>query len=357
MKVLFSGGGTLGPVTPLLSIRDTLRKEFPQAAFFWIGTKNGPEQAVVSAAGITSVPIASGKFRRYVSFLNVVDLGKVIVGFFQSLRFLWREDPQICISAGGFVSVPVHVAAWLLGIPTWVHAQDRRLGLTIKLLAPLATLVTVALPENVSRLPKRKTRLLGNPVRSDLFSGSRDRAVERFHLERDLPTVFVTGGGTGSLAVNTMITEAVPHLAGACQILHTTGRNRSEAAAAQVSELFPHYHAYEFFQDEMNDAYATAAVVVARGGFGTLSEVAALQKPVIFIPKPGAQEENVAWLAERGAAVVLDERVATGYHLAAEIKKLLAEPERSARMGRALQTLVPHARAEDIVAAFRSVIP
>jgi UDP-N-acetylglucosamine--N-acetylmuramyl-(pentapeptide) pyrophosphoryl-undecaprenol N-acetylglucosamine transferase len=357
MKILLSGGGTLGPVTPLLAMREAIAAAYPDASFVWVGTRRGPERRLVEAAGIRFYPIASGKLRRYASVSTVTDITRVFAGFFQSLRILWRENPDICITAGGFVSVPVHIAAWLLGITAWVHTQDVKIGLAIKLMAPTASLITAALRENVSRFPKHKTLWLGNPIRAALFAGSRESAIRRFRLNPVLPVVFVTGGGTGSARVNAIVAEAVPHLSGECQIIHLSGTDRNEDASHQAAALFPDYRVYAFFGDEMKDAYAAAAVVVSRAGFGTLGEIAAFGVPAILLPKPGHQEENAKFFAEHRAAVVLDERIATGYHLAAEIKKVLYAPDASQRMAGQLAALLPRADAAAIQDALRRILP
>ena len=145
MKILFSGGGTLGPVTPLLAIHDMVTEAHPNATFFWLGNKLGPEKMTIEKFDIPFHTISSGKLRRYISFWNVIDIIRIIIGFFQSIKILWKEKPDVCISAGGFVSVPVHAAAWLLGIPTWVHQQDVVIGLANKLMAPSARVITTAL--------------------------------------------------------------------------------------------------------------------------------------------------------------------------------------------------------------------
>ena len=132
MKVVFSGGGTLGPVTPLLAIKQIIQEEFPETSFVWLGTKNGPEKILVEKENILFSVLNTGKFRRYISFWNIIDIFKIIGAFFHSLYFIWREEPDVCISAGGFTSVPLHWAAWIFGVPTWVHQQDVKVGMAIK---------------------------------------------------------------------------------------------------------------------------------------------------------------------------------------------------------------------------------
>ncbi len=325
MKILFSGGATLGPVTPLLAIRDSLQEKYPDASYVWIGTKRGPEREIVSRNHIPYYSIQSGKFRRYLSPLNIIDVFRIIIGFFQAFRILWKEYPDICISAGGFVSVPVHIAAWFLGIPTWIHQQDVGVGFANRLMVPCARVITTSLKELTNKFPKRKTIWLGNPVRSEIFEGQKKRAQKLFGLSGKLPVVLVLGGGTGSLKVNQLIVEAVPHLKGHAELIHLSGRERPQEMVTRTSQLFPYYHLYQFLDAEMKDAYAAADIIICRGGFGTLTEAAALKKPCIIIPKPGHQVENVRLLERRGAAVLINELTSDGLYTAKKVRELLSD--------------------------------
>ncbi len=348
MNIIFSGGGTLGPVTPLLAIHETIKKSYPHSKFLWVGTARGPERTLVEKEGVRFVSLSAGKFRRYVSLWNITDLLRIIVGFFQSLRLLIKESPDLCISAGGFVSVPVHWAAWLLGIPTWIHQQDVRPGLANKLMAPMATVITTTLEESVSLFSANKTLWLGNPVRKELCMGDIRRAKKLFNVSGDLPIVFATGGGTGSMRVNQLVVQAVQHLSGTCEVIHLSGKERPQELVERAVQHFDYYQVHQFFTHEMKDAYAIASLVISRGGFGTLSEIAALGKPAILIPKPGHQEDNVRFLAEAGAVILVDETLSDGNRLAKIIKDVLADSERMIQMGRRLQEKLPIADEEQI---------
>ncbi|PIT86204.1 MAG: UDP-N-acetylglucosamine--N-acetylmuramyl-(pentapeptide) pyrophosphoryl-undecaprenol N-acetylglucosamine transferase [Candidatus Magasanikbacteria bacterium CG10_big_fil_rev_8_21_14_0_10_43_6] len=356
MKIIFSGGGTLGPVTPLLALHEMIAEEYTNASWYWVGTKRGPERELVEAKGIPFRTLSSGKFRRYISFWNVIDIFRVGIGFFQSVHFLWKENPDICISAGGFISVPVHWAAWLLGIPTWVHQQDVRVGLANKLMAPCATVVTTSLKGQVALFSKKKAVWLGNAVRREVFAGTKKEGLKRFALDGTLPVLFVTGGGTGSMRVNQLIVEAVQHLDGICQIIHLTGKERPQELIAPTDRQFSYYHPFVFFTEEMKDAYAVADLVISRGGFGTITEIAALGKPAILIPKPGHQEENVRMLRDADAVMVIDEQTSNGNHLARAIKEFFADAERASAMGKRLQGLLPPAKKSDALDILEKVL-
>jgi len=356
MKILFSGGGTLGPVTPLLAIWDMVRDDYSDVTAVWVGTKKGPEKLLVEEKGMLFFVIPSGKLRRYFSPFNIIDIGKIIGGFFASLRLLLSERPDVCISAGGFTSVPVHMAAWLLGIPTWIHQQDVVPGLSNKVMAPMATTITTALEDGKAYFSKKKTTWLGNPIRKDLFEGSKERAQTLFHLDSNLPVVFVTGGGTGSQRVNQLVVEAVQHLKSHAQVIHLTGKERPQELVQRAVKHFDYYQIHQFFTEEMKDAYAVADVIISRGGFGTISEIAALGKPSILIPKPGHQENNVQFLAKANASIVLDERMGDGNLLAKTIRELLESDQYKQQLGTAIQKLLPPATKKDVMEIFNRLV-
>lgn len=356
MKIILSGGGTLGPVTPLLAMHEMINGAYPDADFVWVGTKRGPERMLVEKAEIPFITLSSGKFRRYISWWNIIDIARIVIGFFQSLVIIWKEAPDLCISAGGFISVPLHSAAWLLGIPAWIHQQDVKIGLANRLMAPCAKKITTALQINQKQFSKKKTEWLGNPVRAEIFEGNKDDARTFFQLDPDMPVVFATGGGTGSLRVNQLMIEALPELEGACQIIHLCGTERPHELIAEAAKSFPYYHVYDFLTHEMKDAYAVADIVISRGGFGTLTEAAALGKPAIIIPKPGHQEENVAFLEREGAIIFVDETTADGLHLAHTIKELLTNKVRRERLGSALHHLLPRAKGERVIEIVQELV-
>ena len=349
MKIIFSGGGTLGPVTPLLAIHNIVKKEHKDATFLWVGTKKGPEQQLVTTANIPFISIASGKFRRYLSLKNILDIFKLKIGFLQSCKIMWKENPDLCISAGGFVSVPLHMAAWVFGVPTWIHQQDVDTGLANKVMTPFASKITTALEQNVVKFPKKKTTWLGNPVRRDILSGTKKQAQKLFKLDSNLPVLFATGGGTGSLRVNQLIVQASQHLEGVCQIIHLSGKDRPQELVNNANKHLDYYQVHQFFTNEMKQAYAAADIIISRGGFGTITEIAALGKPAILIPKPGHQEDNVQLLQKTKAVILVNEETADGNYLAKIIKELLADTTKRKHMGNTLNQILPIAKKDDIL--------
>ena len=290
MKILFSGGGTLGSVTPLMAIKDMLDGD--DFEFSWIGTKDGPEKRLVKQENINFRSISSGKLRRYWSLKNFTDLFRFVFGLFQSFLILRQEKPDVCITTGGYVSVPVHIAAWILGIKSWVHQQDVQPGWANRIMAKFATKVTTATQDSIKYFPKDKTECIGNPVRKEIYSGSKDRAREVFNLREDRPVIFVVGGGTGAREINNLIGENIEGLVDLAQIIHITGPERDDSKAKKLEQEYQDYHTYKFLDEEMKHVYAVADLVICRAGFGTLTELVALKKPAILVPKEGHQEKN-----------------------------------------------------------------
>ncbi len=356
MKILFSGGGTLGPVVPLLAVAEVYKKHSSQAEFFWVGTERGPERDLVVEYGIPFFTIMSGKLRRYMSVWNFVDVFKIITAFFQSLFLLWQKKPDVVISAGGFVSVPLHLAAFALGIPAWVHQQDAQVGLANKIMSYTAKKITTALRNTQFSFPDYKTEWIGNPVRS-LSVSDVDAARGKFGIPAGAKVILAMGGGTGSAKINKLVFEALPNWSRDWHVIHLVGRDRPREIQENAVRVFPNYHVYQFLKEDMKDAYVIADVVVARAGFGTITELAALSKAAIILPMSDThQEVNAKLLAENSAAIVLDERADTGLKLARIVADLLASEEYRTSLGKQLRKTLPPAESVKIIEIVESLV-
>lgn len=336
MKAVFAGGGTLGSVTPLLAAARAWRELAPGHEAHWIGTTFGPEGRLVVEAGAIFHAVSSGRLRRYFDWRNFTDLFRIAAGFFQSLSLLGLIRPAVVVSAGGFVAVPVVWAAWCRRIPVHIHQMDIRPGLANKLAAPFASSASVAFEKSVRDFPKLKPIWTGNPIRSELFAGSRAEARRRFGLNDRLPTVLVLGGGTGATNLNRLVVGALPSLAGQAQVLHLTGQGK----AMSVDRPPATYHQVEFLTHEMRHAYAAADLVVSRAGMGALTEIAALGLPAVIVPMSAShQEENAAFFARETGAPVMDERQIQPAGFAAQLLLLLRDRGRLAALGHRLGQL------------------
>ncbi len=349
MKIMFSGGGTLGPVVPLLAIAETCKRYNAQTEFVWVGTQHGPEKDLVAEYDIPFISIMSGKLRRYISLWNIFDIFKIIFGFLQSLFVLWQQKPDMLITAGGFVSVPLHYAAFALGIPTWVHQQDAQVGLANKLMSYVAQVVTTALRDTQKYFSENKTIWMGNPVR-DLHPDDFLQSRHIFNIPEQAPVILAMGGGTGSATVNKLVVEALPAWPRNWHVIHLVGRERPKDLQENATKVFPNYHVYPFLKSEMKDAYAIADVVITRAGFGSLTELASLGKASIVLPMAGThQEVNARLLAQQKAVIVMDERMDSGLKLARLAADLIDLPETRSYLGDRLRTVLPPAEPKQIM--------
>lgn len=325
----------MGPVTPLLAVVEELRARSAAIDFFWIATRRGIEVPIIKKAGIEVYEISAGKWRRGLALKNIFDIGNTVRGWWQARKILKEIRPQVVVTAGGFVSVPVHLAAWTLGIPALVHQQDVTPGLANRLLAPFARRVIVSLPEERQFFSAKKTLVVGNPVRMAIGTIDHDAATEHFHLDSARATVLVFGGGGGSLVLNDVVSDMVEQVEGQFQILHITGRNR----ATKIIEA-PYYRMYPMLVSEMAEAYAAADIVVARAGFNTLTELAVLGKPAVIVPMQHShQEANARYFEARGAVRVLSESTLTADRLIDVVRELLTDPDIYKAMSEALTGL------------------
>lgn len=341
--IIFTGGGTGGSVTPLLAVIEELVKDDEPVEFIFIGTTTGPENELIKsflAGPLKFIPISSGKWRRYFSFLNFTDSFKIIKGFFQAIKILNQYRPSLVVSAGSFVSVPVVLAAALKKIPVMIHQQDVRPGLANKLMAPFARVISVTFEKSLLDYGPRAI-LVGNPIKdlSD-YKNKVTLVKEKYHLNSIQPLVLVIGGGTGSKALNDLIFEAAATLNDFCQLVILTGRGKKPVA----SELSPqaNYQVFEFLpHEEVLSLMAAADLVISRCGLGVLTELAALNKSAILLPLPHShQEDNAALFEKAAAAVVLDQNNLRADDLSKTIKNILADQNKKEKLSQRMSQII-----------------
>jgi UDP-N-acetylglucosamine--N-acetylmuramyl-(pentapeptide) pyrophosphoryl-undecaprenol N-acetylglucosamine transferase len=357
-KIMFSGGGSGGSVTPLLAVAEKLLAADATPAgvkleLLFVGTYTGPEQKMVAAFNprIKFIPLISGKFRRYFSFANFLDIFKISAAFFQSFILLTRVKPAIVISAGSFVSVPLVWAAVLKKIPILIHQQDVRPGLANKLMAPYARAVTVTFENSLGDYGA-KAVWTGNPL-SDVekYREEISGVKAKYELETDLPLLFITGGGTGAAALNELVLQALPLLTDFCQLIHLTGKGKLSVAMTEAAAKNSRYQVREFLpNEEVLSLMAAANVVISRCGIATLTELAALSKPAILIPMPDThQEDNAAVFAMNNAAVVLNQIELTPEKLAAEIRNILNDAGRREKLQNNINKIIKRGATENFI--------
>lgn len=351
MKFLLSGGGTGGSVTPLIAIREELLAKDQTADFLWVGTKNGVEEKIVKNEKIKYKIISCGKLRRYFSFQNFIDPVRILIGFFQSLWIILVFKPDIILTAGSFVAVPVVWAGWILRIPVLIHQQDVQVGLANKLMAPFATIITVSLKESCDKLKKynrgKKIYFTGNAIRRNILSGvNKGSILKKYNITNDLPIVLVLGGGTGAAALNKIVVQVLPELLQFCQVLHITGSTRNFIYPDLSHDSG--YHSYVFL-DAIEEVLNIADLVVSRCGAGFYSELAVLGKPTIFIPLPDThQVENAKYFQFNNAAIMLNENETTEKKLTEILKDSLSNKEFLLNLSVNIKKIMPREGAKRI---------
>ncbi|MBU4370104.1 undecaprenyldiphospho-muramoylpentapeptide beta-N-acetylglucosaminyltransferase [Patescibacteria group bacterium] len=347
-KIILAGGGTGGSVAPLLAVADEIKKTKPETKFLFIGTRKGvPEKELVKNKNIPYQAIFSGKFRRYISLKNIIDPFLILIGFFQSFFIILKFKPKAIFSAGGFISVPLAWAAWLLRKPIFIHQQDIIPGLANKLIAPLAKKITISFDKSFKNFKKRKTILTGNPVRKEIFLGDKEKAIKQFNLDNNLPVLLIIGGGTGAQKINEMIAQIVPELVEFCQVIHLTGKGKK----IEDKKLdFKNYQQYEFLSQEIPDLYQAADLIISRAGLGVLTELSVLKKPMICIPIPDSHQEfNAQYYADQEAVVLINQKILKPGKLLEKIKKTINSEKQLKDLSNNISKLA-HPRAGEKIA-------
>ena len=325
-KIVLTGGGTLGHVTPHLSLIPHLKEAGYE--IHYIGTEKGMEaEKIRSLSGVTYHAVKSGKLRRYFSWQNFIDPFKVIAGAFQSAALMGKIKPDVVFSKGGFVAVPVVFGAWLNRIPVVCHESDLTPGLANKLCKPFAKKIATTFPECAAALGP-KAEMTGTPLRPELFHGSRAKGLSLLHFDGSKPILMMMGGSSGAQAVNKALREALPRLTGQFDVAHICGKGNLDAAL----EGTPGYTQVEFLDADLPDALACADLVLSRAGSNALCEFQALCKPLLLVPYPkgasrGDQILNAQSLEKRGLCRVLLQENMTADSLAEALMQTWADRE------------------------------
>lgn len=344
LKLLFSGGGTLGSVTLLLAIIDEIKKTHPQDEIFWVTTKDGVEKGFLDEYKMKKYSISSAKLRRYFSFQNFVDIFKFIKAFFEAYRVLKKTDPDIVVSAGAYVSVPLAIVARLMSKKVLIHQQDIKVGLANRIMAFFANKITLSFWESEARLKKFKSRklyLTGNPsrfTREQIDNLDRQDLLDKYDLKPNKFILLVLGGSTGSLEVNKVIYDSIAKLLNKFQVIHVTGLNKDKEIREED------YYQYDFLNKEMLDFMFLADIVVSRAGFATLAELSCLSKCSIIVPLKGHQEINAGYFYKEKAVELCDAE-----HLISTILKLSKDKGKRDSLIEHMDHIMPKNAVEKIV--------
>ena len=319
-KIVLTGGGTLGHVTPHLSLIPHLQRAGYE--IHYIGTEKGMEAAKIrSVEGVTYHAVKSGKLRRYFSWQNFTDPFRVLAGMIQSAALMGKIKPDVVFSKGGFVAVPVVFGAWLNRIPVLCHESDLTPGLANKLCKPFAKKIATTFPECAAALGP-KAEMTGTPLRPELFRGSRAKGLSLLHFDGSRPILMMMGGSSGAQAVNAALRAALPELTREFDVAHICGKGNLDASL----EGTPGYTQVEFLDADLPDALAACDLVLSRAGANALCEFQALAKPLLLVPYPkgasrGDQILNAQSLEKRGLCRVLLQENMTAETLIAALRQ------------------------------------
>lgn len=320
-KIVLTGGGTAGHVTPNLALLPHLQNKGYEISY--IGSYEGIEKKLIADYDIPYYGISTGKLRRYFDPKNFTDPFRVIKGFAEAKKILKEIKPDIVFSKGGFVSVPVVRAAASLKIPCIIHESDMTPGLANKLCIPVAKKVCCNFPETLNHLPEGKAVLTGSPIREELSKGNKLAAYEVCGFTANKPVIMVIGGSLGSMAINKAVREALPTLLHDFQVVHICGKEKIDNLLLTTKG----YHQFEYLKAELKDIFAMADLVISRAGANAICEILALKKPNLLIPLPagssrGDQILNAASFEAQGYSMVISEDDLTKEFLIAKVQEL-----------------------------------
>lgn len=305
-KILLTGGGTAGHVTPNIALLPSLKEA--NYDIVYMGSYDGIEKKLIADFEIPYIGISTGKFRRYLDVKNFTDPFRVLKGFSEAKKFLKEYHPDVVFSKGGFVSVPVVRAAAALKIPCIIHESDMTPGLANRLCIPVAKKVCCNFPETLENLPADKAVLTGSPIRSELLQGNKLAGLDMCGFTANKPVLMVIGGSLGAADVNKAVRLALPRLLERFQVVHLCGKDKLDNLLLNT----PGYKQFEYVKAELKDLFAMADIVISRAGANAICELLALKKPNILIPLPasksrGDQILNAKSFEAQGFSIVIDQ--------------------------------------------------
>ena len=355
---------------PALAVCDALQSLHKGVELLYIGQADSMEERIVRAKGLAFAPVRAGKFRRrhfdsgVAKLLNHQTLGpnsrdafRTVAGVHDAWNVIRRFKPDVTFIKGGFVGVPVGLAARMLGVPYIIHESDVSPGLANRLLGRWAAAIATGFPAKYySQWQDKHVEFVGNPVRPEIMAAHRLAGLAKFKLDESQPVLLITGGSQGSREINEAVLAGLDELLELAQIIHVTGESEFERVQfnlnRQASQPDPaRYKVSAFLNAEMPLALAAADVVVCRAGMNTVAELAVLEKPTILIPNTDMaahQMANARVLARAGAARVLSGESVTAAKLVGEVRLILSDEAEQQRLAKAIGSFASRQAAEDL---------
>lgn len=344
-RIVLTGGGTAGHVTPNIALLPRLQELGYDVHY--IGSYQGIEKTLIEGCHIPYYGISSGKLRRYFDLKNFSDPIHVVKGFLEASKLLKELKPDVVFSKGGFVSVPVVLAAKKRHIPVVIHESDMTPGLANKISIPAASKICCNFPETLNHLPKEKAVLSGSPIRKELLMGDRSKALRFTGLSGTKPILLIIGGSLGSIVVNEAVRSILPKLLKNFEIIHICGKGKLDQTLTALNG----YVQYEYIDKELKDLFALSDIVISRAGANSICEFLALRKPALLIPlsaaaSRGDQILNAHSFEKQGFAAVLEEEQLNGDSLLEALTSLWVNRQtyidamEQSPMGNAVETIV-----------------
>lgn len=363
IRIVFSGGGSMGHVTPALLVYRELKKTLEAKGYIlnslYIGRNDAFERQAVEKYNMPYVAIQTGKLRRYLHWRHLVDPFLVLVGFFQAFFAIVRFRPHYVFLKGGYVTVPVAVAAKVLKIPMMAHESDSVIGLANKIVSRLGASLALGFPLDVYATSPAQSFFSGNPVRIELTEQivSRETLDHQYGFYRNRPMILIMGGSQGSLRINTLVQSLLPVLLEKYVVIHSTGVKGYEGFEQLRDRLSPtqrdNYFVAPYIHETLGNFLAHADLVISRAGAGSISEILRFKKPAIFIPLSvsagGIQQmRNAEFLKKNNLASVLEEGHLTPEKLLNEIEYMIEDGQVRESIEAHISDHIPHNSAEII---------
>lgn len=344
-KILLTGGGTAGHVTPNIALLPRLRELGYEISY--MGSYDGIERKLIEELQIPYYGISSGKLRRYFDPKNFTDPFKVIKGYGEAVSIIRKLQPDVVFSKGGFVSVPVVLAAKRRKVPVIIHESDMTPGLANKICIPAASKVCCNFPETLQYLPNEKAVLTGSPIRQELMTGDAIRALRFTGLPEGKPVILVMGGSLGAAAVNETVRSILPRLLPDFHVIHLCGKGKVDPTLDSMAG----YVQYDYIKGELKDLFALSDIVISRAGANAICELLALRKPALLIPLPAASSRgdqilNARSFENQGFSMVLEEEaitpdsLLTAVHSLYENRASLSEKMAASQQADSIETII-----------------
>lgn len=359
---------TGGHLAPALAVIEELKNN-KDWEIFYLGRKysfegekvSSVESKIIPSLGVKFIPITTGRLQRRFSRYTIPSLLKIPIGFFQSFCYLLKIRPKAICSFGGYISVPVVFAGWILRIPILTHEQTTVFGLASKINSIFATKIAVSFPESLKYFPKNKVVLTGNPIRGEIFKVER----AKWEVESGKPITYVTGGNQGAKIINRAVLEILPKLLEKYTVIHQCGDLDYKDLKFEIENLKleqrENYILIPYVgPEDIGWVLNNADLIISRAGANIVSELAALGKPALFIPIPWSyadeQTKNAQMLVEAGTGEILPQDELSGETLLTKIETMMTNLEKYKKNASRAKALVRLDATQKIIQGINELI-